>query len=51
MLIVINDKSRERSIPKATQDKINKAMRELGYKPNLSARRLKILAQISCIKF
>lgn len=39
--IVINDKSKERSIPGATQEKINIAMRELGYQPNLSARRLR----------
>ncbi len=39
--IVMNDKSRERSIPESTQDRINRVMRELGYQPNLSARRLR----------
>lgn len=39
--IVMNDKSRERSIPEATQEKITKAIHSLGYQPNLSARRLR----------
>ena len=39
--IVINDKAKERSIPETTQEKINRTMRELGYQPNLSARRLR----------
>ena len=39
--IVINGKSAERGITQATQDKIYQAMKELGYQPNLSARRLR----------
>ena len=39
--IVMNDKSRERSIPEATHEKVSRIMRELGYQPNLSARRLR----------
>lgn len=39
--IVINGKSEERGITRATQEKILSAMRELGYQPNLSARRLR----------
>lgn len=39
--IILNDQSRERSIPESTQDRINRAMRELNYQPNLSARRLR----------
>jgi LacI family purine nucleotide synthesis repressor len=39
--IVLNGKSEQRGITKATQDKIYQAMKELGYQPNLSARRLR----------
>ena len=39
--IVMNDKALERSIPESTQERINRAMKELNYKPNLSARRLR----------
>ena len=39
--IVINGKAEERGITQATQDKIRAAMKELGYQPNLSARRLR----------
>ena len=39
--IVLNGKSEQRGITKATQEKIYQAMRELGYQPNLSARRLR----------
>ena len=39
--IVINGKAEERAISEATINKIHKAMRELGYQPNLSARRLR----------
>ena len=39
--IVINGKSAERGITQATQDKIYQAMKDLGYQPNLSARRLR----------
>lgn len=39
--IVMNDKSKERSIPEATHDRVSRIMRELGYHPNLSARRLR----------
>ena len=39
--IVINGKSAERGITEATQNKIYQAMKELGYQPNLSARRLR----------
>lgn len=39
--IVINGKAEERGITQATQEKIRAAMRELGYQPNLSARRLR----------
>jgi len=39
--IVMNNKSKERSIPESTQERIKEAMRELGYQPNLSARRLR----------
>ena len=39
--IVINGKSKERGITQITQDKIFQAMKELGYQPNLSARRLR----------
>ena len=39
--IVINGKSKERGITQPTQDRIFQAMKELGYQPNLSARRLR----------
>ncbi len=39
--IVINDKAKERSIPEMTQERIHRAMHELGYQPNLTARRLR----------
>ncbi|MBQ7577492.1 MAG: LacI family DNA-binding transcriptional regulator [Synergistaceae bacterium] len=39
--IVMNNKSKERSIPESTQERIKNAMRELGYQPNVSARRLR----------
>ncbi|MBP5168524.1 MAG: LacI family DNA-binding transcriptional regulator [Oscillospiraceae bacterium] len=39
--IVLNGKAEQRGITKATQDKIYQAMKDLGYKPNLSARRLR----------
>lgn len=39
--IVMNDKAKERSIPESTQEKINGVIRELGYQPNLSARKLR----------
>ncbi|MBQ3373800.1 MAG: LacI family DNA-binding transcriptional regulator [Oscillospiraceae bacterium] len=39
--IVLNGKSEQRGITKATQDKIYQVMKELGYQPNLSARRLR----------
>lgn len=39
--IVLNGKAEERNITKATQEKIYQAIKELGYQPNLSARRLR----------
>lgn len=39
--IVLNGKAEQRGITKATQDKIYQAMKDLGYQPNLSARRLR----------
>lgn len=39
--IVINGKSRERSIPETTQEKVFKAMHDLGYQPNVNARKLR----------
>ncbi|MEE4564194.1 LacI family DNA-binding transcriptional regulator [Paenibacillus polymyxa] len=41
--IVINGKSKERSIPSTTYNKVMKAIDELGYQPNVSARRLRNL--------
>lgn len=39
--IIINGKSEERKISAITQERVQNAMRELGYQPNLSARRLR----------
>ncbi|WP_432627559.1 LacI family DNA-binding transcriptional regulator [Brotaphodocola sp.] len=39
--IIINGKSGERKISAQTQERVQDAMRELGYQPNLSARRLR----------
>ena len=39
--IIINGKAKERAISEATIDKVYKAMKELEYQPNLSARRLR----------
>lgn len=39
--IIINGKSGERKISVQTQERVQEAMRELGYQPNLSARRLR----------
>ncbi|WP_320930641.1 LacI family DNA-binding transcriptional regulator [Hungatella sp.] len=39
--IIINGKSQERKISSVTQSRVLDAMRELGYQPNLSARRLR----------
>ena len=39
--IVMNDKSKERSIPEATQNRITRIIQEMGYHPSLSARRLR----------
>ena len=39
--IIINGKSEERKISTATQQRVAEAMRDLGYQPNLSARRLR----------
>lgn len=39
--IVVNGKSKERKISQETQDKIWKAAKEIGYRPNISARRLR----------
>lgn len=41
--IVVNNKAKERSIPLKTYNKVIKAMDELGYQPNVSARRLRSL--------
>ncbi|WP_334074491.1 MULTISPECIES: substrate-binding domain-containing protein [Paenibacillus] len=43
--IVVNGKAKERNIPLKTYDKVVKAMDELGYQPNVSARRLRNLDQ------
>ena len=42
--IVLSGKSDERKIPEATRQKIWDAARELGYRPNMSARRLRTSA-------
>ena len=39
--IIINDKAKEHSIPETTQDRVNRVICELGYQPNLSARKLR----------
>lgn len=39
--IIINGKAEERKISAATQERVQEAMRELGYQPNLTARRLR----------
>lgn len=39
--IVINGKSKERNIPLTTYNKVYEAIEELGYQPNISARRLR----------
>lgn len=39
--IVVNGKSKERKISQVTQDKVWKAAKEIGYRPNISARRLR----------
>ena len=39
--IVLNGQSGERKIPKATQERVLKAVAELNYQPNLSARKLR----------
>ena len=39
--IIINGKAEERKISAATQQRVSEAMRDLGYQPNLSARRLR----------
>lgn len=39
--IVLNGKAEERKISPATQERIQEVMRELGYQPNLTARRLR----------
>lgn len=41
--IVVNGKAKERNIPLKTYNKVMKAMDELGYQPNVSARRLRNL--------
>ncbi|OOM07483.1 LacI family DNA-binding transcriptional regulator [Clostridium saccharobutylicum] len=41
--IVINGKAKERNIPLTTYNKVNEAIEELGYQPNVSARRLRNL--------
>lgn len=39
--IVVNGKSKERKISQKTQDKVWKAAKDIGYRPNISARRLR----------
>lgn len=39
--IIINGKAEERKISAATQERVHDAMRQLGYQPNLTARRLR----------
>ena len=39
--IVMNGRAREKRIPDATVERVTSAMRELGYSPNLTARRLR----------
>ncbi|RHQ18859.1 LacI family transcriptional regulator [Lachnospiraceae bacterium AM48-27BH] len=39
--IIMNGKSGERKISAQTQERVQDAMRELGYQPNLTARRLR----------
>ncbi|MGZ7442810.1 substrate-binding domain-containing protein [Paenibacillus sp. TH7-28] len=43
--IVVNGKAKERNIPLKTYNKVIKAMDDLGYQPNVSARRLRNLDQ------
>lgn len=42
--IVLSGKAKERKIPESTQEKIIKTARELGYTPNISARRLRSIS-------
>ena len=39
--IVMNGRAKEKRIPDATVERVTSAMRELGYSPNLTARRLR----------
>lgn len=45
--IVLSGRAEERKIPESTQEKIIKAARELGYTPNISARRLRNISASS----
>lgn len=47
--IVIGGKSETRKISKATQEKVWKAAKEIGYRPNVSARRLRDQHQMNQI--
>lgn len=40
--IIVNNKAEERKISSATQEKVKRAIDELGYKPNIVAKKLKM---------
>lgn len=40
--IVVNNQAKQRKIPQSTIDKVNRAVRQLGYQPNRNARQLRL---------